>query len=169
MKLSDTGMMVFKGREHTTEQMHGRSIALAEVAEYLMRNKDRLKEAQSLADDLLVESNEWAQRAKRCNDALTPGQRRTYENLLGFLVAQGHSPTMVELAKMEKVTPTTIRRHVQSLIKKGFVQQQPNVQAGLSISANPRGGAAGLRQSVYSINAMRTTQRCDRHQAEDGA
>jgi predicted HTH transcriptional regulator len=147
MKLSDTGMMVFKGLEYTTEQMYGRSIALAELAEYLMRNKDRLTQALSLAEDWLVESHEWAQRAKRSNDALTPGQRRTYEKFLAFLASQGHSPTMVELAKMEKVTPTTIRRRVQALIKKGFVQQQPNVPAGLSISGAPRGGEAGLRQA----------------------
>ncbi|WP_338923743.1 helix-turn-helix domain-containing protein (plasmid) [Pseudomonas silesiensis] len=145
MKLSDTGLMVFKGREFTTEQMQGRSIALAEIAAYLMHNKDRLKEAQSLADDLLVESHEWAQRAKRCNDALTPGQRRTYVNILALLASQGRSPTMVELAKIDKVTSTTIRRHVQALIKKGFVQQKPNVPGGLSITNAPRGGQTGLR------------------------
>jgi hypothetical protein len=138
MKLSDTGVLVFGGQSYTAEQMNDRSIALLEAAKYLLLNKHRLAGAQDLADRLSAEASEWLVRVRRCTDALTPGQRRTYINLLEYLKNNGCSPTFVELAAMEGLSSTTVRRKVQVLIKNGFVRQIPNARGGLSVHDSPR-------------------------------
>lgn len=143
MKLSDTGVMVFEGRSYTAEQMNDRSIALQEAAQYLFRNVEQLAGAQDLANDLIAEAGEWSARIKRCSDALTTGQRRTYVNLLKHLQRNGCSPTLVELAALEGITTSTVRTRVQALIKKGFVKQIPKVRGGLSVEDAPRAGEAG--------------------------
>lgn len=144
-QLTDSGVMVFKGRRYTAEQMQGRSEAMIDAAKYLQSESHRLSEAQALAGDLLNEAQEWVKRAKRCCDALTPGQRRTYEQLLAYLGLHGRSPTMVELAKLEKVTPSTIQTRIRALMNKGFVCKLANVPGGLSIADASRGGEPGQR------------------------
>ncbi|WP_133306459.1 LexA family transcriptional regulator [Pseudomonas sp. LS-2] len=112
---------------------------------FIKNESHRLKEASALATDLVTEAEEWAKRAKRCCDALTPGQRRTYEQLKGYLVLHGRSPTMVELAALEQVTSSTIQTRIRALVNKGFVSKLDNVQGGLSIADAPRGGDSGQR------------------------
>lgn len=144
-QLTDSGVMVFEGRRYTAEQMQGRSEAMIEAAHFLRSESHRLKEAQALATDLVNEAQEWAKRAKRCCDALTPGQRRTYEQLLAYLALHGRSPTMVELAALEQVTSSTIHTRIRALMSKGFVCKLANVPGGLSIADAPRGGDSGQR------------------------
>ncbi|MFJ7794377.1 LexA family protein [Pseudomonas sp. NPDC096950] len=87
--------------------------------------------------------NEWSEGAKRCCDALTPAQRRTYQNIADHLKRDGKSPTMVELAALENVTTGTMAIRVTALIKKGFVKKTPYVRGGLSIVDAPRSEASG--------------------------
>jgi predicted transcriptional regulator len=144
-QLTDSGVMFFKGRSYTAEQMRGRSEAMMEAAKFLRSESHRLSEAQALAADLASEAQEWAKRAKRCCDALTPGQRRTYEQLLAYLAHHGRSPTMVELAALEQVTSSTIQTRIRALMNKGFVCKLANVPGGLSIADAPRGSDPGQR------------------------
>lgn len=144
-QLSDSGVMVFKGRSYSSDQMQGRSAAMIAAARFLQSQAQHLSEAQTLAADLMSEADEWAKRAKRSCDALTPGQRRTYEHLQAYMARHDRSPTMVELAELEQVSSTTIHRRIRSLINKGFVCKAPNVHGGLSTSNAPRGGEPGLR------------------------
>lgn len=143
MMLSDTGVMVFKGQSYTAEQMNDRSTALLEAAQYLSCNVEKLAGAEELARTLMAEANEWSDRARRCCDALTPAQRRTYENITEHLRRTGDGPTLVELAALESITSRTVQLRVEALIKKGFVKKVPNVRGGLSIEDAPRAGGSG--------------------------
>ncbi|WP_165933993.1 LexA family transcriptional regulator [Pseudomonas sp. 460] len=143
MMLSDTGVMVFKGQSYTAEQMNDRSTALREAAQYLSCNVDKLAGAEDLARALMVEAREWSDRARRCCDALTPAQRRTYENISEHLKRTGYGPTIVELAVLENVTTGTMAVRIAALIKKGFVKKAPNVRGGLSVVDEPRAGGVG--------------------------
>lgn len=143
MMLSDTGVMVFKGQSYTAEQMNDRSTALLEAAQYLSCNVDKLAGAEDLARALMAEANEWSDRARRCCDALTPAQRRSYENITEHLKRTGYGPTIVELAALENVTSRTVQLRVEALIKKGFVKKIPNIRGGLSVVDAPRAGSVG--------------------------
>lgn len=144
-QLTDSYVMVFKGRSYTAAQMQGRSEAMIEAAKYLRSESRRLSEAQALSVDLVNEAQEWAKRAQRCRDALTPGQRRTYEQLQAYIAFHGRSPTMVELAALEQVTTSTIQTRIRALMSKGFVCKRAHVPGGLSLADVPRGGYLGRR------------------------
>lgn len=149
MMLSDTGIMVFKGQSYTAEQMNDRAAALLEAAQHLACNVDNLAGAEDLSRALVAEASEWSDRARRCCDALTPAQRRTYENISEHLKRTGCGPSIVELAALENVTTGTLAVRVAALIKKGFVKKTPNVRGGLSVINAPRAGEDGriLRSS----------------------
>ena len=100
-------MMVFEGQSYTAEQMLGRSQALKAAAEFLQQTRPQhMSEANAVAEDLGKEADEWVERAKRCSDALSPGQRRTSEQLQAYLAQHGRSPTIVELADIDNVSAT---------------------------------------------------------------
>lgn len=120
MPLSDAGVTIYQGREFTAEQMDGRAITLTELAKYLQRSRVCLPEAQAIAAELMVEAQDWSARAERCRDALSDGQRRTYEHLLQYLATHGRSPTMVHLAKLDGVTPSTVQLRLKGLEKKAL-------------------------------------------------
>lgn len=142
---TDSGALVIGGRSYTSDQMQGRSAAMVAAAHFLQTQAQQLTEAEALAADLLIEAAEWAKRAKRCCDALSPGQRRTYEQLQAHLANHGRSPTMVELAEFDKVSTSTIQIRIRALVKKGFVCKAANVRGGLSITDAARGGEPGWR------------------------
>jgi hypothetical protein len=122
----------------SVDQMLARYSTLSVAAEYLRLNAGRLPEAESVANDLLVEAQRWQSRAKRAQNVLTDAQRRTYNHLLDYLTLNGRSPTIVQLGKMDNVSSNTAGIRVLALIRKGYITKTRNAKAGLAVCDSQR-------------------------------
>lgn len=148
LKRTDSGMLVFKGRTYTADEMRERSEVLTLAAHFLQGQVHRMSESRAaaadlLATDLLSQAPEWIERAKRCSDRLSPELRSTYEYLVTYMTEHSAWPTTDELAAAQQVKLSTIQLRLRALVKKGFVRYKPS--GGLSL-VDEAIGRTGQRQ-----------------------
>jgi len=69
---------------------------------------------------------------------LTPKQLEVLKRVAEYRAEQGYSPTMQELADHLGVSKVTVFERVESLVRKGALEREPNKARSLSIAENVR-------------------------------
>lgn len=110
---------------YTFSQMVGRHEALMLAADLLTKHPSRLLQAPAIAEELRAEAQTWLDRAQPYEDALSPGQRKVYDNIKAYTETHGRSPSMHQLVKLEIGNPAAVRLHVFSMASRGIVYYAP--------------------------------------------
>lgn len=70
---------------------------------------------------------------KNEENKLTERQQETYDFILTFIVENGFSPSLREIANGIYCSKPVAQKHIESLIEKGYISHQPNTARSIVI------------------------------------